>query len=89
MAVPVSAVTRISATRYLTTPTAPLLSSDAVLRNVAFVSVLFALALLFLNIALYIAVVSVGILVPAWRTFKTLERPLSVLKKSNLFNKTI
>lgn len=60
---------------YPTTSTAPLLSSDAILRNVAFVSVLFALGLMFLNIALYVAVVSVGILVPAWRTFKTLERP--------------
>lgn len=56
-------------------PSAPLLSPDAILRNVAFVALVGTLALMFLNVALYVGVVAVGVLVPAWRTFKTLERP--------------
>lgn len=52
------------------------LSSDAVLRNVAFVSVVFAIGLMFLNVALYVGVMMVGIMIPAWRTFKHLERPV-------------
>lgn len=52
------------------------LSSDAVLRNVAFVSVVFAIGLMFLNVALYVGVMMVGIMIPAWRTFKQLERPV-------------
>lgn len=52
------------------------LSSDTVLRNVAFVSVVFAIGLMFLNVALYIGVMMVGIMIPAWRTFKQLEQPV-------------
>lgn len=60
---------------YPMTPSAPLLSPDAVLRNLAFVAVLGTLALLFINVALYVGVVVVGVLIPAWRTFKALEQP--------------
>lgn len=61
-------------------PSAPLLSSDAVLRNVAVVAVLGTLALLFLNAALYVSLVATAVLVPAWRTFKALEQPAAPIE---------
>lgn len=49
------------------------LRSDNVLRNIAFIGIVGAVALTFLNIFLYTAIFVVGLLAPAWQTFKALE----------------
>lgn len=47
--------------------------ADIVVRNVAILGVVLAVGLLFLNFALYAAIFAVGVLGPAWQTFKSLE----------------
>lgn len=63
-----------------TIPSSRLLSSDAVLRNTAVAAIFLSLGLLFLNFALYVAVILTAVVIPAWRTFKTLERPAPVVE---------
>ena len=48
-------------------------SSDAVFRNVCIVAVALTISLLFLHLLLYVGIIFVGILTPAWQTFKSLE----------------
>lgn len=48
-------------------------SSDMVLRNVTIVGICLTISLLFVHLFLYVAIFVVGILMPAWQTFKSLE----------------
>lgn len=61
-------------------PSSRLLSPDAVLRNTAVAGIFLALGFLFLKVVLYIAVIMTGVIIPAWRTFKSLERPRAPLQ---------
>lgn len=63
-------------------PSARLLSPEAVLRNTAVAGIILALGFLFLKFVLHIAVILTGVVIPAWRTFKSLERPRAPLQES-------
>jgi len=61
------------------------LRTDIVIRNVTVVAIFVTIAVFFVNIALHVAIIAVGVLAPAWQTFKALEeRPLRTRTTSSL-----